>query len=167
MIRMLRDWGLAIVVGVAVFFIANRLSTTSPHPDGGEAPAFELVNLNGGKVALADLRGKPVVLNFWATWCGPCKRELPEFSDYARKHPEVTVLGVVVPNNEGDRLPEIVKRFGIAYPVLVADDATQRAYQISSFPTTYVLKPDGTIGGMRVGGMNEDMLARMVEDYGS
>ena len=167
MMRMIRDWGLALVVGVVVFVVADRLGQPSKQAVGEPAPDFALVNLaTGGTTSLSELRGSTVVLNFWATWCGPCKRELPEFSAYAKEHPEVKLLGIVVPSNEGSRLPEIVGRFKIAYPVLVADAATEAAYRVDSFPTTFIVRADGSVGTVQVGGMNKEMLAELVEQYG-
>lgn len=166
MMRMLRDWGVALAVGVVVFWVAEELSQRGQAGSGELAPDFLLSDLDGGQVRLSDLRGQTVVVNFWATWCGPCKKEIPEFTEYARENPDVKVLGVVVPSNEGDRLDDIVRRFKVGYPVLVSDDATEAAYGIDSFPTTYVVRADGTIGGVQVGGMNKEMLAEMVEAYG-
>lgn len=165
MSRILRDWGIALLVGVLVFFLANWLGgrTSGPMPPTGQlAPDFALINLAGGTTRLSESRGRTTVINFWATWCGPCKAELPEFTAYAKEHPEITVLGVVVPRSEGARLPEIVARFRIGYPVLVADDTIERNYPIDAFPTTYVVRADGTIADIQMGGMDREMLGRMV-----
>lgn len=168
MSRILRDWGVALLVGVLVFFLANWLGNRhqTVTPTGDLAPDFALVNLAGGTTRLSELRGKTTVVNFWATWCGPCKAELPEFTAYAKEHPEINVVGVVVPRNEGSRLPEIVARFGIGYPVLVADDTIERNYAIDAFPTTYIVRADGTVADVQMGGINKEMLARMVREAG-
>lgn len=164
MARMIRDWGIALLVGFLVFVGADWLANRPP--PAGEAPAFTLADLDGATVSLADYRGKTVVLNFWATWCAPCRAEIPELTAYAQENPEVPVLGVVVPSNEGARLKEIVQRFGPGYPVLVADDAVERAYRLSVFPTTVVVRPDGSVAVRHEGAVDRAGLAALVAKAG-
>jgi thiol-disulfide isomerase/thioredoxin len=166
MMRMVRDWGAALLIGALVYYVTDRLSRSDLQARGDPAAEFALESLDGGTVRLSELRGAIVVLNFWATWCGPCKAEIPEFSAFAKDNPSVHVLGLVVPSNEGDRLTAIVRRFPIAYPVLVADQATTSAYGVRSFPTTYVVRADGTISGIQVGGLSRRMLERLVREAG-
>ena len=166
MARLLRDWGLALGMALACFFVAEAVSRMRATDEGEAAPEFSLANLAGGTTALSDYRGRTVVLNFWATWCGPCKAEIPEFSAYAQANPDVAVLGVVVPRNEGDQLASIVDTFPIRYPVLVADGTTVNRYGVDVFPTTVVVRGDGTVSGVVHGAIDRGMLAEMVEKAG-
>lgn len=168
MSRMIRDWALALGVGFLVFWLADVLSHQGgSSARGGPAPAFTLEKIDGGAIALDDVRGGVAVLNFFATWCGPCKAEMPEFSAYALAHPEVKVIGLVVPSNEGARLPEIIHRFRLTYPVVVVDSLTERAYAIHVFPTTVVVKADGSISDRIEGAIDGKTLAKAVARAGS
>lgn len=159
--RMIRDWGAALLVGFLVFVVADWVAS-GPRPPLGQAPDFQLQDLAGGTATLAEYRGRTVVLNFWATWCAPCRAEIPELTAWAAANPEVPVVGVVVPSNEGDRLAMIVERFRPGYRILVADEATQRAYGVSVFPTTVVVGPDGQILARHEGGLDRAGVERLV-----
>ena len=164
--RMIRDWALALGVGFLVFWLADVLSRGSSTSKEGAAPAFTLSKIDGGTLSLAELKGTTTVLNFFATWCGPCKAEMPEFSAYAQAHPLIKVIGVVVPSREGSRLASIVHGFPISYPVIVADSATEQAYGIDVFPTTYILRADGTISEVIHGAIDKETLAEAVDHAG-
>ncbi len=151
-------WGRDLVLsvgGALVLFLAIGALRAPTLPTA--APLFDLADLAGGRVALADLRGKTVVLNFWATWCGPCRIELPSLLDFAAAHPDVPVLFVAV-----DGAPEALRAFAAEQGmdpnrVLVADAPTRTAYGISTLPTTVVVSPEGTVeaahGGLVFGPM--------------
>lgn len=109
-----------------------------------QAPDFHLSDLDGHPVNLSDFAGKTVVLNFWATWCTPCKIEAPTFDAYAKAHPEVPILGIAV-DGSAAQLRAAAKQLGIEYPVLIADKATLSAYSVGTLPMTVVVSPEGQI----------------------
>lgn len=161
---MIKTYGLGLL---AFFGIALTWEWIQPKPSLPDiAPAFELNDLDGNLVALESLRGEPVVLNFWATWCGPCIREIPEFAQYARENPKVTVLGMAMEQDAG-LLRRARKRLGITYPVIPADTQTVDAYDISTLPTTVVVNPDGSVGTVHVGAMSRRQLEKAVGYSGS
>lgn len=114
------------------------------------APDFDLADLDGGRHTLAELRGQTVVLNFWATWCGPCRMEVPGLAAFARSHPDIPVLGIAV-DGEPEALRKAAAELGMDYLVLRADDATREAYGVSTLPTTVIVGPDGMVKSAHAG----------------
>jgi peroxiredoxin len=158
---MLRDWSIAVLVGVAVFFAVDWLSKASD-PRGEVAPAFSLPNAAGGTIALADYAGKPVVLNFWGTWCPPCRHEIPAFARWSAENPEVPILGIAQGSGSGAKLLREAKELGVTWPVAEADTAVISAYGVSVFPTTVVVGADGKIVGAAYGELDEGGLDKLV-----
>jgi len=158
--RMLKDWAVALSLGIVVFLGIQWLQ---PKPQIPEiAPDFTVRTLEGDAITLSELRGSPVVINFWATWCGPCRQEVPAFSAFATAHPEIPVLGLSVDDGPISRVKRIVKEWSIAYPVAVVGEALQAQYDISTLPTTVVIDENGKVTRVHVGVMSESQLARAV-----
>ena len=122
------------------------------------APDFELQNLDGENIRLSDLRGKPVVLNFWATWCGPCVREMPSFQTYQDKYPGFIMLGL----NEEESSEEVkafVKKQNLSYMNLLDQKSeVARIYQVITMPTTYFIDELGVVRARHFGYMGEEQL---------
>jgi len=127
-----------------------------------QAPDFRLVTLEGEPVHLAELQGQVVVLNFWATWCGPCRVELPSFSRYAQAHPDVVVLGIATDGTQAE-LRAAQRSLGISYPVLRIDSATAAAYAVQTLPTTVVIDAQGRVSSAHSGIMLGPQLAIAVD----
>jgi thiol-disulfide isomerase/thioredoxin len=133
---------------------------TGAPQEGSAAPDFTLATLAGGEVRLSDFRGKVVLLNFWATWCGPCRDEMPLFEQAMTDHAErgLVVLAVNVRERPGTVRP-FVERLALTYPIAL-DEAGRiaRRYRVRSYPTTYFVGRDGTIEGRRVGAYTRQIL---------
>lgn len=115
---------------------------------GVKAPDFELSSLDGRKVRLSDFRGKAVVLNFWATWCPPCKVEMPWFVDMQNQYGKdgLVVVGVAMDDTEPSKIAEFAHEMGVNYPVLLGTDKVSDDYgNVQYLPTTFFIDRDGVI----------------------
>lgn len=151
--RMLKDWGFALLLGATVFLIVSWWQGRGPDLQG-LAPTFATRDLQGNKVDLASLRGQVVVLNFWASWCGPCRAEIPDFVQFAAEHPEVVLIGMATASGGEDEVGAASRRLGITYPVVVTPPDVVAAYQVDVFPTTFIIGPDGAVTASRAGMMD-------------
>ena len=139
-------------VGILASLLVWKLTHQTPPPKvGAPAPAFTLPRLDGkGDVSLASLRGSTVVLNFFASWCGPCKREAPDLESLWRRYRSdgVVVLGVDSGDERGDAR-RFLDAHGVTYPI-VFDPGRKLAlgpYALPGFPVTYVINRAGRIVG--------------------
>ncbi len=149
---MLKDWGIAAAITVFVIGIW-RVSQPDPIETGHEAPVLTSPYADGRPYDLAAEEADVVVVNFWATWCGPCRMEIPDFSAFARDHADVRVLGVSVDDGmQPAQLARAAVSLGITYDVL--HDASGRAretWRVSSYPTTFVLDRKRNVVAAHVG----------------
>lgn len=161
-VDLLRDWGIALVIFVGLVG-AYQLMLPSPVGEGA-APPLTAPRVDGRPFDLEQRTARGYVVNFWATWCAPCRKEIPSFSKFAKAHPEVEVYGVSVDADLADtQLEATAMRLGIDYNVL--HDASQeaaRAWGVKSFPTTFVLDADKQIVAVRVGMIDEAMLESLL-----
>jgi peroxiredoxin len=126
---------------------------------GVQAPEFTLPDLLGNQVSLAELRGQPVVIDFWATWCAPCVKQIPVLNAFLADHyGEVSVLGIAVDSQGLDVVAPFANEHGIQYPVLVGDESLAEKYGAFGFPSLYVIAADGTIVAHHVGVVTEQEL---------
>jgi cytochrome c biogenesis protein CcmG/thiol:disulfide interchange protein DsbE len=131
---------------------------------GRPAPPFALAPVGGGApVTLESLKGRPVVLNFWATWCAPCIQEHPALNGMASQRQDVTFLGVVYQDEEA-RIREFQRRYGNAYPSLLDPDGkTAIAYGIAGVPETFFIDTKGTIVAKISQALSADDIRRHLE----
>ena len=155
--------GFAVVLpllGILVLNIGRDPHALASPMIGRTAPVFTLPSVDGGApVSLAALRGKPVVINFWATWCVPCYEEHATLVDAARREGDgVHFLGVIY-EDEGDRVRDFLGRQGKAYPSLMDDDGkAAMSYGVYGVPETFFVAPDGTIASKYTGPLSPSLL---------
>ena len=111
------------------------------------APGFQLTSLDGKPLTLAGSHGKVVLLNFWATWCGPCRAEIPDLVALQNKYKDrLQILGLVVDDDDQDAVKNFVAEFGVNYPVALASDEIRLQYGgIAALPTSFVLDAEGRV----------------------
>ena len=146
----------ALALGFTASCAPHELAkkTVKDNKDRKIAPAFELKDAAGKVVRLADYKGKVVVLDFWATWCGPCGIEIPWFVEFQRKYKDrgFEVLGVSMDDDGWKSITPFVAEKKINYRILLGDDKTGDQYGgVEALPTTFVIDRDGRIASVHVG----------------
>ena len=140
----------------AVLFGQNKPGATETSPSGklAPAPAWQLQDVDGKTVRSSDFKGKVVILDFWATWCGPCRMELPGFVELQKRYEKqgLAVIGVSVDQISPGEVKKFAQQSGLNYPVILADaKATQAFGGIEAIPTTFVIDREGRIVKQHLG----------------
>ena len=143
----------AIIAAAMLYFgfhTARRPGPSAPGVLGYSTPApdFSLDSLDGRSIRLSDLRGKAVLLNFWATWCSPCKIEMPWFVELQNQYgPQgLQIVGVAMDDSGRDEIAKFAKEMGVNYPVLIGKDSVSDAYGgVPALPESFFIGRDGKI----------------------
>jgi cytochrome c biogenesis protein CcmG/thiol:disulfide interchange protein DsbE len=158
--------GAVVVVALAAggYFFGSSDTGGRQSGEGGIAPDFALPEVRGdGEVALADVRGKPVVVNFFAAWCVPCRKEMPDFQAVSsRLGDRVAFLGVDHQDNR-DAARQLLADTGVRYPTGYDPDGTvAERYALFGMPTTLFISPDGRLLEKHTGELSEDKLEEAI-----
>lgn len=155
------------------FLIGADFSELDEQPGlekGSIPPDFELSTLSGDVVKLSDLKGKKVILNFWASWCGPCKAEMPHMQKYYKKNKdkdnvEIIAVNLTTAEKRGIKgVEEFVDAYGLTFPIPLDKEGTVgEDYRIIPIPTTFMIGTDGKISQKIVGPMDEKTLSDLVK----
>lgn len=162
---------LGLGLGVAILFgsawLKQAVNRDSPGQDGisgqqqpeKNAPDFTLQRLDGQSLRLTELRGRVVVLNFWATWCSPCVQEMPLFQQYAQRYPtELAIVGVNLQENP-DIVQAFVKKIGVSYPIVLDENgAVSELFRVVGLPDTFFIDQEGVIRKRHIGSLSRDQL---------
>ena len=152
---------MAVKIGLSLLLVAVAIVGSAVSMPGfaqsvipvrvGRTLDFELQDLDGNPMRLSQFRGHPVIVDFWATWCPPCRKQIPELKDlYSRYHKSkgLEVIGVACDTIQGDGIRDIgpfVRKFKINYPVLVASAPVVDYLGVEAIPTTLFIAPDGRL----------------------
>ncbi|MED5261264.1 MAG: TlpA disulfide reductase family protein [Myxococcota bacterium] len=157
----------ALVLGAALAACSPVSENGSSDDVRREAVGFRLEQLGGGEVELADWSGKPVILDFWATWCPPCEYQVPELNALYQAHREandVGIFGISIDEDGPEIVSEWVAEKGVDYPILLSDGDLARQYGAVGFPTFVLIAPDGRVDWTHAGVIDrEDIESRLAK----
>ncbi|NLI67182.1 MAG: redoxin domain-containing protein [Bacilli bacterium] len=134
--------------------------------EGDMAPDFELQTLDGETVKLSDFRGEKVLLNFWATWCPPCRSEMPDMQKFHEEY-DATILAVNLTETEASKenVQAFLDEYGVTFTVLTDEDSEiATLYNASALPTSYLINSKGEVHNIAIGPLNYDMMVQAFEE---
>lgn len=137
--------------------------------EGRTAPDFQLTTLPGDSVKLSDYRGKKVILNFWATWCPPCKAEMPHMQNFYENNKEngIEILAVNLTDIDKGRtqIEHFVQDYGLTFEIPLDEEGSiGKQYQAFSIPTSYIIDSNGVISKKIIGPMDEAMMENLIKE---
>jgi thiol-disulfide isomerase/thioredoxin len=153
----------ALVLTAIVFVLA----AVAVRPAAASSPIeFALRTLAGDTVRLSDWRGQWVVVNYWATWCAPCRKEIPDFSAMHEARDDITVLGLAFEDTEIEVFEEFLAEFPASYPILRVDvyDPPDALGAPRALPTTFLVAPDGRLVETWIGPITSDRITARVDE---
>lgn len=158
-------WSLVIVLMTTLSF--NLIEPTQNERVTNKAIDFELATLDGKRVQLSDYEGKKVILNFWATWCPPCKAEMPHLQKFYEEHQEeveLIAVNLASIDHGKEALRNFIEEYGLTFPIPLDENGEMRgSYEAFTIPTSYFIDSEGRIVEKVVGPMDEKMMERIVE----
>jgi thiol-disulfide isomerase/thioredoxin len=161
----------AAAAGIGLFVTVSnrqkaRLIPVKPPEKRVVMPRFEWASVGGPAWSLADHRGKIVVVNFWATWCGPCRQEIPDlvrvYEQYSGRN--VVFAGVSLDTRPSEVVPSFARRYNIPYPTLVPEPESAIANAIQTIPTSFLIDQQGRIARTWAGILQESELTKNIEE---
>ncbi|GGF25432.1 hypothetical protein GCM10010954_25420 [Halobacillus andaensis] len=149
--------------------VAEGPATEEPETgleEGQQAPEFTLETLDGEEAQLSDYRGQKVMVNFWATWCPPCRAEMPDMEKF-HQNEDVQVLAINLSETESSigEVEEFADEFDLSFPILKDEKSEVAAqYEVNPVPTSVFIDEDGKIQSVMMGAMNYDMMLQRLEE---
>ncbi len=159
--RRLTVFFLVVAVVAAFTGFSSQDSTT-------KAPDFLLKTSSGKSIALSKLKGKIVVVNFWATWCGPCRAEIPGFIEVYQKYRSkgLEIVGISLDQGGWNDVEPFVKKFNISYPVVLGNEHVAEQYgNIDAIPTTFIIDKNGKIVNRHIGYLKKEDFEKEIKSY--
>lgn len=150
------------IIGI-IFLMISLVSFSN----SAKAPDFNLKDQYGVVHSLENYKGKVIFLNFWATWCPPCKKEMPDieniYKEYGENKKDVVILGV---NSEKENeVKKFLKDKGYTFPIVIDENSeVMRKYFIQAFPTSFVIDKEGNVYGYVMGGLTKEQIKQVIEE---
>jgi len=166
---------IGLAIGAVVFFGFPAVQAINPTPAvtsvepapivGSTAPDFTLANTQGRQITLSKLKGQPVLINFWATWCGPCRVEMPAIEAAYQKYKGDGLAVLAVDAGETEKeVKEFGAALGLTFDLLLDPTmSVNDAYRVRAYPSSFFVGRDGTIVAMQIGTMTEGQLAENLD----
>ncbi|WP_226665383.1 redoxin domain-containing protein [Metabacillus litoralis] len=159
---------LVFLIGYAIYNTVIPTNAKVGVIEGNAAPNFELTTLAGDKMNLTDLKGKKVLVNFWATWCPPCRSEMPDMQKiYDEYNGEVIIAAVNLTSSESsvDTVENFVNDLNLTFPIFLDEKGkVNNEYEVLSYPTSYFIDEDGIIKTKFVGALSYDQMKKFISD---
>ena len=154
-----------LIINVSLFSAEHPGSTPEGIQVGSKAPEFTLKSVNGNTIRLADYKNKIVILDFWATWCGPCRRGIPDLVSIQKEFTkDVVVIGISVEQETKMEVPMFMQKQHINYPVVFATESVVNNYGgISGIPTSFIVDQNGNIADTHVGLVEKQVLVSKIK----
>lgn len=174
-------WNSLLVAIIILFIVNNTRKDDTPsfqYPPGTKKnlyepdnPAtyplaydFKLKSIDGSTKKLSDYKGKVIVLDFWATWCQPCIKGIPDLIDIQKSMKDVQVIGITVDENPMKVVPDFIKKHNINYPILIGSEEVYRQYGgINAIPTTFIIDKEGRIRNKHIGLVPKNVLVEEIK----
>lgn len=153
---------LFIIIPVLIVLVFTQ-SKMNASAEGNDAPDFSITDLKGETISLSGLKGKVIIINFWATWCPPCREEIPGFLEVYDKYKDqgLVILGIALDNGGPDVVNPFVKNMAITYPVAMATQEIYQSYQPGQYiPATFIIDRTGKIKDKHVGFLDKASLEK-------
>lgn len=141
-----KRWLLPLAGGAALVYFLSAVpeERAAAKPPGSAAPAFVLPDLQGNPVALDSFRGRPTLLNFWATWCPPCRAEMPDLESLSEAKDDcLTVVGIAIGSGGAEEVGAFVRVHAVRYPMLIGNDQIAADYEVRTIPRSVLLDSGG------------------------
>ncbi|MBM7603100.1 thiol-disulfide isomerase/thioredoxin [Metabacillus crassostreae] len=159
---------LVFLIGYAIYNTVMPSNAKVGVTEGNAAPDFELTTLDGEKMSLSDLKGKKVLVNFWATWCPPCRSEMPDMQQiYDEYDDDVVIAAVNLTSSESsiDTVESFVNELSLTFPILLDEKGkVNNEYEVLSYPTSYFIDEEGIIKTKFVGALSYDQMKKLIDD---